>query len=206
MTQPTQLVLTTKATRVRRRKSARPTHAPKPWLAVVLAVDTATRSGWALYVSGRLRGSGEVDTRDAGALGDIIVDARDRAARGGLPLALALESPYGGSPFIVAALGQARERWLQAWRAADGGVDRVVLVQPQTWRARVLPGEWRGASRERVRAAEQRVAAQLAGHAVGGDEAAAILIGRWGARALPVGKALGRVWMKRSIACWRAQG
>jgi ribosome modulation factor len=189
----------------RKRKPPKPTRAPKPWLAVVLAVDTATRSGWALYASGRLRASGEVSTRDEGALADIVVDAARRAADGGLPLVLVLEASFGGPTYVVTALGQARERWLRAWRDAGQEMRRVVLVQPQSWRAVMLDPTLRRAKRDALRAAEAVVASGIVGRAVEPDEAAAVLIGRWAARSLPVGKSLGKTWMKRSVACWRAQ-
>jgi ribosome modulation factor len=173
---------------------------------VVLAVDTARRSGWALYVAGRLRASGEVDTLCDEAVGKVVVAACERAQSCGYPLALVLESPFGGTTVVVSALGQARERWLRAWRDAKQSRKAVVLVQPNTWRARVLGRGWRGAKRDELRLAEQRFAAQVSGCAkVGPDEAAAVLIGRWGAQALDVGRAIGEEAMRASLACWRAQ-
>lgn len=198
----------------RRKADGSAAPAPKPWLAAVLAVDTARRSGWALGVCGTHVDSGEVDTFDEQTLELIVDNALERvrfervradvlagdAPR--LPLVLVLEAPWGGRPDIVAALGAARERWLRAWRTREQALGRVVYVQPSTWRGPVLGRAWVSASRERVREHERRVAAALVGHFVGPDEAPAILIARWAAHAARVGDAIGKRASDASLRAW----
>ncbi len=182
--------------------------APLPWHCAVLAIDTAKRSGWAIYCKGKLQESGEVDTLDEATLSQITRNAVGYAAECGVPIVLALEAPWGGSVDVVAALGVARERWLRAWRQAEQSPARVVRVMPSTWRGAVLGRGWPGAAREEVRAKEVTVARAFVGRAVGPDEAPAILIGRWASQAAVVGKAIGKRAAKASLRAWteRAHG
>lgn len=176
-----------------------------PWECVVLAVDTATRSGWSVRVAGKQSSFGEADTLDPGALDYIVSWALYQADARGLPLVLVLEAPWGGPMPMLLALGAARERWLVAWRRHRLFASRIVKVQPSTWRSAVLGREWASAPRAEVRRHEQAVATAMMRGEMGGelrrngdremrgDEAAAVLIGRWAERAQVVGRALGRV-------------
>jgi hypothetical protein len=184
--------------------------APKPWHCVILAVDTARRSGYARYYNGHLEEHGETDTLDEPILERIVENTLERAGRT-LPCVLVLEAPFGGSVDVVTALGVARERWLRAWRKADQSPARVVKVQPSTWRAPVLGSEWVGRPRAEVRAHEMRVATAFVQRGypsgfrpmpLGGDQAAAILIGRWAAHAARVGRAIGKRAAKASLRAW----
>lgn len=171
-----------------------------PWQCVVLAVDTASRSGWSVRVAGKQSSFGEADTLDAHALDYIVSWALYQADSRGIPLVLVLEAPFGGPMHMLLALGAARERWLVAWRAHRLPASRVVPVQPSTWRTAVLGREWASAPRAEVRRHEQLIAgAMVRGDGDGdgerdgevrGDEAAALLIGRWAERAQVVGRAL----------------
>jgi len=193
---------------VRLRKSAskrRPSPAPLPWECVVLGVDTARRSGWSVFSRGHLVARGELDTLEAGAIEGVVQQAVDGAAALGLPLVLVLEKPWGGKNVgVVTALGAAIERWERVWRAlAQGHLGRVVKVGVSTWRAAVLGPEWLGVERELVRAHEQLVARALLGvDQVGGDEAPAVLIGYWAARAGEVGRRLSKTAQRASLAAW----
>lgn len=196
------------AARRRLRKRKRPTDDGSllAWRCVVLSVDTATRSGWAVRVAGRLTDSGELDTLDVSEIDYVLHTATRAAEHARMPLVLVLERPWGGfqSSTVVAALGAARERWLAAWRRIGGSMGRVVSVHVSTWRARVLGRDGVGKSREIVREVERRIAAaELTGspHAadLGYDEAAAILISRWAARAPQVGKALPKRVQAQSV-------
>lgn len=182
--------------------------APRPWSAVVLAVDTARVSGWASYIVGAYKDSGELDTLDEDALAGAVGRSVDLADERGLPVVLVLEAPYGGSVAVVAGLGVARERWLRAWRRAEQALGRVVRVTPSQWRGPVLGSKWVGARRDEVRAHEMRVARALlvrergAAPLLGHDEAAAVLIGRWAAHAGAVGRCIGRRAVRRSLRAW----
>jgi len=153
----------------------------------VLAVDTAARSGWAAIVGPeRYLGFGEADTLDVASLRYIVDWADCHATLLGLPLVLVLEAPFGGNMTMLMGLGAARERWLAAWRWLDMPQHRVVYVQPSEWRCKVLGKRWARAPREEVRPHEQATAGAIVGERVRGDEAAAILIAKWGLRAAKV--------------------
>jgi hypothetical protein len=193
----------TPLSRATSRKRMASTPSPKPWQAVVLAVDTARHAGWSIWSSGKLADSGELDTLDAEAVLDqIVANALDQAEQSKAPAVLVLEAPYGGSVDVVSALGAARERWLRAWRCAGQSRGRVVKVTPSSWRAAVLGSRWVGVERELVRAHEQRVARALASHVVGSDEAPAILIGKWASHAAAVGRVIGVRAQRRSLRVW----
>ena len=190
----------------RSRKAHSEAPAPKPWLAVVLAVDTARRSGCAVLVSGRLAASGEVDTLDHEQVARVVRFAVQRGEQRGLPVVMVLEKPWGGSVQVVAALGVARERWQRAWRDAGQSRGRVVLVRPSTWRGPVLGREAVRASRDEVRARELSVASAILGRAASADQAAAVLIGRWAVHAAQVGRVIGERAKRASKRAWRQRG
>lgn len=169
----------------------------RPWPAVVLGVDTARRSGWAISVSGKHLGSGELDTLNPPAVRNVVGLALNAAGERELPCVLVLEKPWGGTVAVVSALGAARERWLSVWREyALGHKAKVVLVTPATWRSAVLGRGFGSKPRDQVRDVEQAVAAGIVGlkpgQRLGADEAPAVCIARWAAHAGEVGKLLGK--------------
>lgn len=154
---------------------------------VVLAVDTARISGWAVRLQSKLRYSGQLDTLDPAAIDAAVLAALSvsRAAYCKRAPVLVLEKPWGGRMATVLALGQARERWLAAWDRAGLSRRRVVSVPPSTWRARVLGHGATRLERDAIREREMLSARAecAAGMQLGADEAAAILISRWAVRA-----------------------
>lgn len=156
---------------------------------VVLAVDTARVSGWAIRHAHRLRYSGQLDTYAADNIDlvcELALNISDAAYKRRPPV-LVLEQPWGGKRGVLVALGMARERWLAAWERAGLSRRRVVSVMPAQWRAVVLG---RGAvrlEREEIRLREMVSARAEVAPAhrdrLGADEAAAILISRWAVRA-----------------------
>jgi hypothetical protein len=186
------------------RKSKRHAPAPRPWECVVLGADTARRSGWCVMAAGRYCDSGEVDTLEHDRLLAIVARAQQTATANALPLVLVLEKPWGGNPVIVAALGQARERWLVAWRASKEAAARVQYVQPVTWRSAVIGAHTRGMERAEIRALEQQVARALVPGIRGEDEAPAVLIARWASHAPAIGERIGVRATRKSVAAWTA--
>jgi len=185
-----------------RQRGAVEAPAPMPWHCVVLAVDTAALSGWSVRVAGRQAEFGEVDTLDAAAVSHIVRWSIRKAERVGMPLVLVLEAPWGGKPWVLVALGQARERWLCAWRQAEQPKAKVVRVKPNVWRGPVLGRQFANAKRAVVREQEQLIASAMVGEPVGGDEAAALLIGRWAERAAKVGEVIGKQARAASLRAW----
>ncbi len=175
-----------------RAKPARKPPAPEwlAWRCVVLAVDTASTSGWAIRKDGRLLYSGELRADDASEIDATLALALRTAC--GVPTVLVLERAWGRRTATLLALGAARAYWLAGWARAEQSKARIVSVYPASWRARVLGNGMHCARREVVRPVELAAAQAEVGSAcvVGEDEAAAILISRWGARAAVVGKCL----------------
>lgn len=180
-----------------RRRSPAPAMLAAACQGVVLAVDTARVSGWAIRYAHRLVYSGELDTYNACDIERVCMLAVNitRAAYLRRPPVLVLEAPWGGRRGVLVALGMARERWLMAWAHSGVSRRRVVSVMPAQWRSRVLG---RGAvrlERDEIRSREMLSArAEVAAHMrdrLGADEAAAILISRWAVRAPAVARLLG---------------
>jgi len=158
---------------------------------VVLAVDTASVSGWAIRKGHKLMYSGECHTLGTTALDEVVALAVS-VTKVGYPV-LVLERPWGGRMHTLIALGQTRERWLAAWEREGLSRKRVVSVVPQVWRASVLKGA-HGTGRESIREREMLSAEAecpaLRGQ-LGGDEAAAICMSRWAVRSPKVAALLG---------------
>jgi len=180
--------------------------APRPWLCVVLAVDTARRSGWCIGARGARVDSGELDVEDDATIAQIVANTVELASSYGLPCVMVLEAPWGGSVAVVTALGVSRGVWLRAWKRAGQALARVVSVTPSEWRGPVLGSAWVSAPRAAVRAHEQRTAHALVGHPVGEDEAPAIWIARWAAHAAQVGRAIGKRAQRASLRAWTKRG
>lgn len=163
-----------------------------PLRTVILAVDTAATSGTAVRVLGRLIVSGEVNTLDAPDVLATVRRAQHEATKHNLPLSVVLESPYGGPAYIVAALGAARERWRVALDTCRVSQRHVMRVQPNTWRSGLWGPKWARAPRDEIRAHELATARAETGiEDIGPDEAAAIGISRWAARAYVVADHMG---------------
>ena len=146
---------------------------------VVLAVDTAQVSGWFVGARGAYVRSGEFDVlRYPQLVGEVCSIALELGKLNALPVVLVYEKPFLGT-----SQGQYIGAWKAAWAAAGGVKSRTVGVYPSQWRARVLAGGWARAPRDQVRRMEAQVAAQVAGRIVEPDEAAAVCISEWAARA-----------------------
>jgi hypothetical protein len=178
-----------------------------PHQAVVLCVDTAERSGWALYIDGTLRGFGEVDmlrpefSRDLWGVSGwnaarVCMHALWECSRQLADVVLVFERPFRGTT---------QGQWIGAWKAAfvaqGGRKAAMVGCYPATWRARALGSP--NQKRDEARETEQQLATQvirrdmpkLAGIRAedvraASDAAAAIAIGQWAIRAGEVGAKL----------------
>lgn len=166
-------------------------HRAVPHRAVILAVDTAERSGWALWVQGSLHAWGEIDMmgRGGASAADVCADAKGLAADLAPDAVLVYERPFRGT-----TQGQWIGAWKAAWARELPTPHRMVGVYPATWRARVLGRGLHAAKREVVRPVEQSVATALADAAqpgdIGPDAAAAVCIGYWATHAPEVAKKL----------------
>ena len=163
------------------------------WDCTVLGIDTASKSGFAVRVRGVLRSSGELDTEDRAAVAWVVERATRAALDSQTVLVVVLESPYGGNRKTLLGLGAARERWMSVLRERKIPKRRILFALPAKWRRPLFGPAAVRARREQLRAWELAAAQTETGLAnVGPDEAAAIGISRWGARAAEVGKSLPR--------------
>jgi hypothetical protein len=154
--------------------------------AVILAIDTAKQSGWAIFTPGQYAESGEANIEDRVELERITARAMKIALACDMPCILVLEKPWrSGFASTYTGLGAARFAWMQAWKAAGFTERRVVRVHPQTWRSKVLGRSRRNESepKDAIAILEQRYAKATAGRDVGPDEAAAIGLGVYATRA-----------------------
>jgi hypothetical protein len=184
-------------------RTKREAPAPKPWEAVILAVDTAKNSGWSSWADGRIEGSGELDTDNDAALRELCGLVATNARAYGRTAVLVLEFWWGGNAQVCAGLHVHCDRWTRAWKAAGESLDRVVKVQPGQWRGPVL-GSWSVGKRSaEVCKAELATAQGIVGrNDVGSDEAPAILIGRWASYAPQVGDVIGKRARDKSMKAW----
>lgn len=185
-----------------RARKANPVY--QPWPCAVLGIDTASVSGWAVRLQGRLMVSGQCRVTDESELDAVIQEVCSLSCRHQLPAVCVLERAFGHRTNVLLQLGAARGAWLAAWKRAKQPAARVVSVYPMTWRAALgvqaqrakrvkgEPRSWahireKRAEQERIElaAARMEVAAAISG-SLGPDEAAAILISRWAAHAREV--------------------
>lgn len=175
-----------------RAKKAKPPPSFRPWRCVVLALDVAETSGWAVWVLGKLADSGEFNiytdhgVAECARVCDI---ARTFALQLSVPWVALIEVSWGGHMGV--GMAPSGGYWTYALRNAQLPRARIGEVFPATWRARVLPRGMASAKRNDVRAVEVAQArAIVGGRKVGSDEAPAILIGKWGTQAGEVGDML----------------
>lgn len=166
---------------------------------VILAVDPAATSGWALtYVLPhephlRTWSHGVAETWQNRSFA---VDQADVIASTiGRPLVVVAETWPGLRGSALAGLGAQWGRWLAELERLDVPERRIVRVDTGTWRKTVL-GITRQSGDASKRAAMLRARAVL-GHDVTADEAEALCIGLFGLRSERVAAALGRRELKR---------
>lgn len=159
-----------------------------PLPVVVLGLDPARVSGWAILVDGQLAASGTA--RSASERAQVVSTAQTASEAHQRRLVVVAERWLTGgwaSFDAIAGLAAAWGAWREALEIAGHPKRRVVRVTPQTWRASLLGG--RATREEWKRRAVWRVRAEH-GIEVSDDEAEAVLIGQWGSRSLQVARLL----------------
>lgn len=193
---------------MKRRRPPKPAPPPSfsPHDCVTVSVDTATRSGWAVFAQGEYVNSGEVPL-DIAPICKVIRAAMLIAEIASVPCVLVLERPFGQARGKArGGSDKGRALWRACWRQCRGLTKRIVSVYPSVWRANVLGKGMGSAPRDEARKAEQRRADRIKleaasqiddpdaiGYNATPDEAAAICIGLWSARAGQVGAVLPKV-------------
>lgn len=166
-------------------------HGYRPHQAGILGIDAATKSGWSLFLRGKLYESGT--TRSAEERFEVLKRADNVTLDDGLPLIAVVEdwSPGSWKSWVaIARAYEARGRWLEQLELL--GV-QVVSVQVNEWR-KDLYG-WRsmrkGIPRKMAKEMAKARVKSVYGKQVSDDEAEGILIGEWGCRAGEVAVILG---------------
>lgn len=156
--------------------------APHP--CVILGIDSGARSGWCITVRGTRHASGTA--RTALERRGVVERAQGVARAIALPLVVVGEtwSRGGWASFAtILGMGTGWGRWAEALELAGHPATRIVRVLPGTWRPPTVgkhkgTDEYKAAAIARVKGAHRVV--------VGPDEAEAICIADWGARAAEV--------------------
>lgn len=169
-----------------------PMDSKRPHSAVILAIDTATNSGWALFRRGQWLESGELQVSQADQIRTVIIAALGYGRASAIPVCIVLEKPPN-TPFhsfaSTAKLIAARDAWETAWAELakpERQKNHHVRVYPQTWRSRVL-GKTSGPELPEL---ERSNAMLVTNREPGPDEAAAVCIGVWACTAGEVAKVL----------------
>lgn len=185
---------------------ARPRAARKPQLSaypvalpcVLLAIDPATTSGWALFLEGKPVSWGALAASDSNGIDAVLLQACELTSRTKLPLVV-LGEDWGRGGVMGLAQWQGLGAGWGAWRYACDRArakglpvveSRVMRVTQTTWRAAFGLSSLR---REHVKAYSVRAARERLGITLTDeqhDTAEALLIGLWGARAGAVGSKL----------------
>lgn len=172
------------------------TFTPAPVRAVVVALDAASTTGHATYVSGRLYRYGELDAYDPAARFVALRNALTAGALHGLPVAVVCEAPFGGHVSAAVRLTAVVALWRDTWLQLGGRSGVFLECTARDWR-RELFGR-RALTRRAARVLEARVAFERARRdlpgkphaAIGGDAAAAICLGQVATRSSAVAAAL----------------
>lgn len=178
----------------RARGPARGVPTRTPLDAVLVALDSAKCTGYAIYIRGRLHHYGEVNARMPIERAAVFTEAIHAATMRGLPIGVVLEVPWGGYQSAALSLHATATAWRETWFVTGQPVEHMIERTAGEWR-RVLfggGGSGRGGGRALPRAqarhlervlAEQVVERDLGPRrfgkpALGPDAAAAVCIGQ----------------------------
>lgn len=169
----------------------------RPLEAVVLAVDSARRAGFAVYLRGVLADYGEVLSRKPLDRADVVRGALRLAEHAGLSCALALETPYGGTVATLLSLHATAELWRDTWLAHEQAASHVLDLDAGQWRKLIFGGG--NLPRDDARRLEALTAERIVardrvrppGATIGPDAAAAICLGHVARSSVALQEALG---------------
>jgi hypothetical protein len=147
----------------------------------ILAVDPATKSGWAYFHGSQYFGSGTITS--AKGRHEIVRIWAERSA--GQPRVAVVETwgPHWKSHTALARTAENRGRWLEHLALLD---IPVVGVKPETWRSRLLGKYGNARTKQFKELALTHASARIKRTITQDDEAEAILIGIWATYATEV--------------------
>jgi len=168
--------------RWKRRRQSLSASTIAPLDAVLLAVDSARCSGWAVYARGQLHTYGECSSRVPQERAEVVAEALRLSVALDRPIGLVLEVPFGGPLKTLLSLAETAALWRDTWVAYEQHPRRVIDVLATEWRERMfgtgsMPRE--DARRlEQITAQRIRDVARLSSRPeLGGDAAAAVCLG-----------------------------
>lgn len=152
-----------------------------PLDAVLCTLDSAKRTGWAIYIRGALVDFGEVKADPPANRWRVLVQATALAYQHKIPCGLLIEVPYGGYVSVAVSLSKTAALWRDTWLQLGQMDERCIERTAGAWR-KVLFGA-SNMPREQSRRLEHALALQIAARAgitkpIGGDSAPAICIGQ----------------------------
>lgn len=175
-----------------REKKAKLPRTDEPSQCILLAMDTASVTGWSIRVCGMLESHGQhkLYTDDGLRATQLVCEKLTQLQEmTSLPIVVVSERSWGGHMGMgrTTAFGY----WLHALRSIGVHLKRFIEVYPSEWRAVALPPGSVGKVRDEVRAIEMEAAQALVnGASLGADEAPAIMIGVWGMHSGEVARVL----------------
>lgn len=196
-------------TKPRRTKKSAPPDSYTPHDCVILAIDPAADSGWAILPP---PGSSIDPMSRHGEGGHAVAVnlAREVSIRTKRPLIVVAETWTTGNrehdrrmkAAVLLGLGAAWQRWLDAFDKIDLPKSRIVRVNVATWRSKIVGGpmnrtseEWKEAARQIATGrfpALDRASLALAQPKLDDNEADALCIALWARQAGVVGEAVKR--------------
>lgn len=169
----------------KRKPRPRPPPSHYPWACVILAVDTGRKSGYSIWVGGKLLSFGEANTGPR--VCEIVRDVIGLQYADFLAVMVLEYHPWSGLGAAAAGLAASRKEWSIAWEQAGGAKKRNIKVHLATWRAALrIPLRPKSAAQQGEMALARM---KLRAHA-SQDEAAAYGIGLWATHAGEVGAVL----------------
>jgi len=170
----------------------------RPLAAVLVALDSAKRTGYATYVLGRLWDYGEVNARVPAERSRVFADAIQAAYLRQVPVGVVLEVPWGGYVQVALSLHATALAWRESWLATGFRLEQFVERTAGEWRRAF---GWSGLPRAQVRMYEAALAEQVIARDLGArrfsrpdpgpDACAAISIGQTIVRARELQPVLG---------------
>jgi hypothetical protein len=165
---------------------------------VVLGVDQASRSGWALHRTGKIEASGvcknareralvvEMALALAGSPKALLVVLEDHTK---MPLSrntqfdsFTKRAPSRNAAVII-GMGDARGRWREQLELAGVPLSHFLMVEPRVWRKAVFGGGASSMGTDQAKALAVSWSSQLCGRRIEDDnEAEAVAIASWGGR------------------------
>lgn len=172
----------------------------RPLAAIIVAIDAAKRSGCATYALGKLHGYAEIKAHEhPHERLDYLERALGYGTILGVPCALVLEVPWGGSRNTYSSLTSSTALWRDSWLQLRQSLEHVREVEAGDWRRALFgSGSMPREAQQRLEALaavqiverDRRAGALLTLEAVGSDAAAAICLGATCTHSLDLQKAL----------------